>query len=357
MFICLLLVICASFFGGCMNTASQSVSKETAQQDQSKQVTIVDSAGRTIVLPHSLKKVAVTNAYNVELITAIGAVDTIVGVDYHIYQDQEGFGHRFTEKNLIGKGQNELNYERIIEMQPDALIITGNGAWQGAEEKLKPFGIPVIVVNAYFTNEFEQNVTILGKAFGKEQEAQEFSQFFMKKLNYIKEQLKDVPKRTVYFEYRKAGQTTVPGDYFFYMVEYSGAQNIYKNGTSRQISIEDVVTKNPQYIVKVSSPDVYSSYVAPTSAEYEAIRKDIVGRPGWDDIEAVKQNHILLISHYGHGGAAKLIGAMYMAKFIYPEYLPELNPEDVFYTWVTKYQRLPYRPHHSSPDFPRKEAL
>lgn len=57
------------------------------------------------------------------------------------------------------------------------------------------------------------------------------------------------------------------------------------------------------------------------------------------------------MSHYAFGGACELVGTMYIAKFLYPEYLPDLHPEEIFKTWVTKYQRLPYIEGHTYPRF------
>lgn len=45
---------------------------------------------------------------------------------------------------------------------------------------------------------------------------------------------------------------------------------------------------NPEYIIKVSAPDVYSSYYPPTQEEHKAIKEEIMSRPGWDEIDAVK---------------------------------------------------------------------
>ena len=43
---------------------------------------------------------------------------------------------------------------------------------------------------------------------------------------------------------------------------------------------------------------------------------------------------------------------MYIAKFLYPEQLPDLHPEDVFKVWLEKYQHLPYVAGHTLPAFP-----
>ena len=312
---------------------------------------ITDSIGREVEIPKQIDRVAVLNAYTVELINAIDKMDTIVGVDYRIYQDQEGFKNRFTKDMIIGQSQGEINLEKLIELNPQVLIVTGGNQVKHLERKLKPFGISVVVINSYYTNEFEKTMDILGTMYDSKEKSDEVKYFFLDKLKYIETQLSEKPKKRVYFEYRKAGQTTVKGDYFYYMLSYSGADNVYENAIGRQIDVEDVVEKNPDYIIKVSSPDVLSSYTPPTINEYQGILNELSSRPGWDAISAIKNHRILLISHYGHGGAAKLVGTMYIAKFLYPEYLEDLHPEDIFYEWVTKYQKLNYQKGHTYPEF------
>lgn len=336
-------IFCLLMLSGCMN--------EKSSDDTKNSIKIVDSLGREVTLDKPVTRAVVANAYNTELINAIGAIDSVVGVDYNIYQDQNGFKNKFTKDMVIGKSQRELNYEKIIELKPQVLILTSNGTWQDAEAKLKPFNIKVINVDSYYTDKFAENLLLLGKIFGKEKNATECSEYFLSKLKYIDEQLKNVPRKTVYFEYRKAGNTTIPGNYFYEMVNLAHGDNIFKDAKNVSIDIESVVEKNTQYIVKVSDTNVYSSYVPPTEAEHKHIFEEICARPGWDQIDAVKNKKVLLLSHYVHGGASKLVGTMYIAKFLYPEYLPDLHPENVFKDWLTKYQHLDYIAGHTYPAF------
>lgn len=338
------IVFCICLLAGCGNDKQYD-------SDAKNKIRITDSLGRQVVLDKPVTRAVVANAYNTELINAIGAIDDVVGVDFNIYQDQEGFKNKFTKDMVIGKSQRELNYEKIIELKPEVLILTSNGAWQDAEAKLSPFGIKIINVDAYYTDKFEDNLLLLGKIFGKEKEAVECADYFSSKLKYIDEQLKNVPRRSIYFEYRKAGNTTIPGNYFYEMVNLAHSDNIFKEAKNVNIDIEAVIEKNPQYIVKVSDTNVFSSYNPPTVAEHKAIYYNICSRPGWDQIDAVKNQKILLLSHYVHGGASKLVGTMYIAKFLYPEYLPDLHPENVFKDWLTKYQHLDYVAGHTYPAF------
>lgn len=326
-----------------------------ADSDNNKNNVIVkDSIGRDINISLPLTRVVVANGYNAELINAIGALDAIVGVDYGIYQDQEEYKNKFVYSQVIGKSQRELNYERIIELAPQALILTGNGSWEEAEKKLSKFGIKVIVVDAYYTNQFFDNCKLMGKLFGKETRANEISEYFMKQLEYVQSNLKNAPKKTVYFEYRREGNTTVPGDYFYNMVKYSGADNIFEDAINVSVSSESIIERNPLYIVKVGQDNVPAKYIPPTEEDMKAVKEEIISRAGWDCIEAVKKDNILLLSHFSHGGASKIIGSLYIAKFIYPEYLPDLDPEAAFNNWL-EYQNLRYIEGHTYPKFPLKD--
>lgn len=71
--------------GGISPSQPTSSSNETANTQTR---TVKDSIGRQVILPRNISRAAITNAYNAELITAIGAADKIAGVDYYIYQDQ-----------------------------------------------------------------------------------------------------------------------------------------------------------------------------------------------------------------------------------------------------------------------------
>ena len=332
-------------------SSNESNKAITELPEDKNMMIVVDSIGREVELPDPVTKAVVANAYNTEIINAIDALDCVIGVDYNIFQDKDSWKNRFTEDMVIGKSQKDLNYEKIIELDPQVLILTDNGTWEEAQQQLEAFGIKVVVCNAYYTNEFEKSCDLLGQIFGKETEAEELKNYFMEKLDYIQENLKDVEKKRVYFEYRTEGNTTIPGDFFYYMVEYSGADNVFKDASGVQVESEAVVEKNPEYIIKVSAPNVYSSYYPPTEEEHKAIKEELISRPGWDETDAVKDDNILLLSHYVHGGASKLVGTMYIAKFLYPDQLPDLNPEEVFRDWLEKFQKLDYIEGHTFPAY------
>ena len=160
---------------------------------------LTDNVGRQVELPVPVETCVVANRYNSELIRACGAVDRIISVDTNTAQDRV-YWEMFDPENVIGKSQRELNYEKIIELNPQVVILPDNGVYEEAEEKLTPFGIKVFVISGYDTADFKNQTENIGKMFGVEEQAAKFYNFFNDKLEYIRTQLKDVEKRTVYFE-------------------------------------------------------------------------------------------------------------------------------------------------------------
>ena len=73
--------------------------------------------------------------------------------------------------------------------------------------------------------------------------------YFMDKLDYINKQLEGVEKKTLYFEYRREGNTTIPGNFFYYMVEYAGADNVFKDSQNVEVESEAVIAANPERCV------------------------------------------------------------------------------------------------------------
>ena len=82
--------------------------EQTAQGAET--ITVTDSIGREVTVPYPLTRVVVSNAYNAELINAVGALDTVVGVDNYIFNDEAGFKGKFKQDQVIGANQRELNY-------------------------------------------------------------------------------------------------------------------------------------------------------------------------------------------------------------------------------------------------------
>ena len=61
------------------------------QNDPRPTITVTDYLGRQVTLPYPLRRVAVVNPYCAEMINAVGAGHTIVGVDSDIYENRDAY--------------------------------------------------------------------------------------------------------------------------------------------------------------------------------------------------------------------------------------------------------------------------
>lgn len=319
-------------------------------------ITLTDNVGRVVELPFPVEKAVVALRYNNELIRACGAIDQVIAADMNTAQDR-AYWENFDPENTIGKSQKALNYEKIIELNPQVLILPGNGTYEEAEEKLGPFGIKVFVISGYDTNDFENQIDNIGAMFDKKDEANQFKAYYNDTLGYIATQLEGVEKKTVYWESTKDYKTSFPGNYYYNMIVASGGENIFSDAPEGQsdatITPEDVVLRNPDFIFKHITPnDALKGtgvYVAPSLEQRKQTIADVKTRPGWDEITAVKNDDVYLMSQFGHGGASKMIGAVYMAKWMYPDELKDLDPDAIFKEWLEDYQGFEFIDGHFYP--------
>lgn len=347
--IILLLVCSLVVFAGCANNNEPQAEVPTT-------ITLIDNAGREVELPYPVETVVVANRYNSELIRAIGAIDRVIAVDMNTAQDRE-FWSEFDPDNTIGRGQRELNYEKIIELAPQVLITPKNGSWEEDQEVLAPFGIKVFVVSGYDTFDFINQVTNLGKMFGEEQGAENFIAWYRGIADYITTNVAKVEPRTVFLETLTEFSTTFEGDFFYGMVDLSGGQHIFQTRpeglTGTVINPEDVILRNPEVIVKMITPDHALSgtglYEAPKPEQSRRVIEEIKNRPAWDEIAAVQNNEVYVMSQFGHGGASKLVGAAYMAKWIYGDALPGLDPVEIERQWMEDLQGFSFVEGHFYP--------
>ena len=335
---------------------SDEEEKTKVVSEKAKKITLIDNVGRSVELPFPINRAVVALRYNNELIRACGAIDQVIAVDLYTAQDRK-YWEKFDPKNVIGKGQRELNYEKIIELDPQVLILPANGTYEEAVEKLSPFGIKVFVISGYDTFDFENQIDNIGAMFDKKKEAEKFKKYRNDTLNYISTHLKGIEKKTVYWEGIKDYKTSFPGNYYYNMIMASGGENIFHDSKDKQdyaiITPEEIVLRNPDFIIKhVTRNDSLKGtgvYLAPSIKHQKETIEAIKNRPGWDEITAVKNGDIYLMSQFGHGGASKLIGAVYMAKWMYPEQLKGLDPDEIYRAWLEDFQGFKFIENHIYP--------
>lgn len=306
------------------------------------EIKIIDDVGREIILEKPLKKVVVASRYNNELIRAIGSIENVIAVDTNTAQDRV-YWKQFDPENVIGKGQSSLNYEKILDLAPEALITPRNSSYLKDIEQLSSAGIKVIVVTGWDNANMPKQIEILGKVFANEKGAENLIKFYNKNLNLIKERVAKVKnKKTIYWEYGNPFTTAIPGtsnDGWVSMMRTAGGISIFDDPTikGKTIDPEKILLDDPDLIIKTTSGSALKNTgisTAPTEEEYKSIAKEMITRDGWADLKAIKNKDFYITTGFAAGGLGKLIGVAYTAKWLYPKELKDINPDKIFEEWM-----------------------
>ena len=196
---------------------------------------------------------------------------------------------------------------------------------------------------------------LMGIGYTKEQ-AEELVDFYQKPVDYINEQLKQVTDRKkVYWEYGNDYSTCIPGtsnDGWHNMILMAGGINIFGDASlaGKDIDPEQILTEDPDLIVKIyAGKNVIGNsgvFTAPPQEEFAEKAEEMLERPGWQDLKAVKEGNFYINTAFMSGGLGKMIGAAYMAKWLYPDLMTDLDPDAIFTQWM-KYQGFePNAPHY-----------
>lgn len=308
-----------------------------------------DDAGRTVELQLPIKRAVIFNRYAVEMARAVGAIDAVVGVDANTLRDK-AYWPEFDDGDVVGEGQTQPNYEAIAALDPDVVIMPRNGVYEEAARQLEPFGIPVLVVTAWDTLQHVDNVTTFGKLFGKEQRAADLVAYYTKYMDLLKERLRDVERKRVYFEEVRDYVTVTPGSGWHDMIEAGGGINIFGDIDIRQepssrgnensftIDPEEIIARKPDMVVKLQPGSYKTIPESKFKGAWQALtkREDILGTP------ADETGQLHLINYYLAGGSSKITGALQVAKWLYPDRFTDIEPEAAMKEWIEDFQGLPY---------------
>ncbi|OPX74698.1 MAG: Cobalamin-binding protein precursor [Methanosaeta sp. PtaB.Bin018] len=316
----------------------------------SKTITIVDSANRTVEVPYPVERVVVLWSNPAKEMRALGAVDRIVGMDQSTKDEvDKGTLPELAKVPVVGT-QEEPNYEKIAELKPDVVICLSAGYPPEPNEiqaKLEPFGIKVVGLDFYRTEVWFDEIEKLGKMLDKEKEATEYADFFYSYYDQVNSAISSIPdaeKKKVYFEGAKRYQTYGGAGYgsgIPNMIRASGGKDLYpeREELAFEVNPEDVAERNPDVIFK-GTP---LGWDAENDTEFKDLRDEIMNRTELASTNAVKNGQVYVISFDVAGGAGKKFGPVFLAKTLYPEKLPNLDPLAFYREYLQKFQGLEYK--------------
>lgn len=293
--------------------------------------TITQSDGKQVMLPCRPERIIVTNTDAAEMLIALGAADTIVGV-VESTKNVSYIMDKIPQAVSIGDWQTP-NIERMLTLKPDVVISYASSRPKNLDQ-IVAANISIIYLDCYRLPKLASDARAVGVLTGHEQKAEEYAQMIENTTSTVMRRVTAIPVSqlpTVYFEgysdFTAAGIGSGSDD----MLMMAGGKNIAAglSSSSPKVSAEWIVAQNPAYIMKVMS----SKETRPFSQIVQLMKT----RTGWTAMKAVQQDRIYLFANSVEYGPKSPIGLAYTAKILHPEIFTDFNPRQMLDDYAGKY--------------------
>jgi iron complex transport system substrate-binding protein len=328
-------------------SANQSIMIQGGVNQSDYPRTIIDSAGREVTITMPIERIIVLCQGAAEAVTLLGAEDKVVGVVDSIQKNSKMFP-LLKKKTSVGK-EDDPNIDMIGAISREGDIIKPNILVVCYDYPDKPSGAAAIerklaslknmtVAGFHFTPEImTQELHKLGKLLGKENEAEDYLNWYSKRKADVAKALDGEASPKVYMEQSsKKGLNSLetPGktNTLNALITSAGGDNIAK-GQSKSVAKvkwDWVVSKNPDVIIYMQSSD-FTGWNAPPSidtVQLEIAKNEILTRPGADSISAVKNDQIYFVPMDMLNGIKNVAGLTELAKIFHPQL--NIDPSDVY---------------------------
>lgn len=178
------LVIASLGLAACGNNEAQtSETKASSTVTTDTMLTVKDSNGESVEVQQNPEKVVVFDNGSLDTLDALGVGDKVIGA---ATKNLPAYLEKYQEVESAG-GIKEPDLEKINEMQPDLIIISGRQS--DYQEQLSQIA-PTLYLAMDAEKPWEsmqENVTTLAKIFDKEKEAEEKLTDLTKQIDEVKE--------------------------------------------------------------------------------------------------------------------------------------------------------------------------
>lgn len=252
---------------------------------------------------------------NTELMEYLGFTHMLAGVD-----DYSDWPDQISGLPRLGPDLS-INMDKVEELKPDLVLasLSVPGMEKNVDE-LKKRHIPHIVLNPQSLEDIEQDLVTVSEKVGKPEAGISAAKGFRAKTEELKKISAGIKEKpSLYWEWWPKPVFT-PGkiNWLTEISEIAGAKNLFSDVelASVQTDWDDVLKRQPDYIC-----------LAWVGVRREKVNPEIVlKRPGWSELEAVKQNKILVLEEelYCRPSPRLIEGAVGLAKKIHPEVFSSL---------------------------------
>lgn len=329
------------------------------------EIKVTDIKGREVTLAEPAKRIVLSFYYEDFIAVAgPGAMDKVVALSLSTWKDWRPNQFAAYAKAIpaingipdIGDTENgTFSIEKAIAAKPD-LVILAAWSYDALGESVKQFdaaGIPVVTLdyNAQTVEKHVKSTLLLGKVLGSEERAEALAAHYKTAMEDIDRRIAAAgpASKKVYVELAQKGPSEIGNSYgngmWGTLVEKLGGTNIAKGQIENwgPLSPEYVLAQQPDLIFLAGSEWLNKPQAVTVGfgASQETARermKAYLGRPGWDQLPAVKTGNVHAIYHGGARTLSDYVYAQYIAKQLYPDAFKDVDPSaeirSYYDTWM-----------------------
>ena len=260
-----------------------------------------DDFGDPIIVRSAPRRIVSLNPATTDLIFALGAGDRLVGrTHWDVYPEAA------TRVPDLGSGIRP-NVEAVLGARPDLVILYASKDNRAAASELRTAGVNTLSLKIDHIADFYHASRTIGRLLGDSARGALVADSVERTLKRVRSATQALQKPTVCWHIWAAPLITIGhGSYMNELIEIAGGRNIYGDvdQTSPAVSIEDVLKRDPRYII-----------TGPEGSQ--KITKD----PRWSQAPAVRERRILVVDTAIVGRPSVRLGeaAESIARLLHPK--------------------------------------
>jgi len=271
---------------------------------------LTDDRGRAVTLAASPQRIVTLQPSATEILCAVGACSRLIATDdFSDFPDEV--------KRLPKLGGLNMSTEAIIGQRPD-LVVTDSGTRADLIQQLEQAGQRVLVTDAKTFDDVYKDIELVARAVDMPDAGARVTDGMRARVQAVTSKTSGASRRPRVFHELDATDpnrpfAVGPGTFIDQIITLAGGTNALASSPVAypQVSAEQVVAADPE-IITLGDEDFGTSV------------DDVVARPGWSGITAVKNRAIVPVdtNQISRPGPRLVDGLEQFAHVIHPELFP-----------------------------------
>lgn len=202
------------------------------------------------VIEGDARRIVAMSSTHIAMLDVIGETARVVGVSGMDFISNDAVRSRRDSIGDVGYDGN-VNYELLLSLQPDIILLYGTNGASGMEPKLKELGIPYVYIGEYLEDSAlgkAEWIVAVAEMVGKRNEGIKAFSAIPERYNAIREKAANClkhssrPKVMINLPYGDSWFMAPTGSYLVRLIEDAGGDYIYKKNNSnesRPIDLEE----------------------------------------------------------------------------------------------------------------------